>query len=105
MQLKSGATNSINPATFEERNKRNAVLTHRTHHPVATKARALANRSAIVNFVNAISRAIPAIIPIARRPCRNRTKVGKAVDFFGVAVKSCSTIQQKISLDDVAHII
>jgi hypothetical protein len=38
--------------------------------------------------VNTISSAIPAIIPIARRPCRNRTKVGKAVDFFGVAVKS-----------------
>jgi cell division FtsZ-interacting protein ZapD len=65
-----------------------AVLTHRTHHPVARKASALANRSAIVKSVNPIRQAIAAIMPSARRPCRNRTKVGKAVGFFGVAVKS-----------------
>jgi hypothetical protein len=65
-----------------------AVLTHKTHHPVAKKASALANRSAIVKAVNPIRQAIAAMMPSARRPCKNRTKVGKAVDFFGVAVKS-----------------
>lgn len=64
------------------------ALTHKTHQPVAIKASALANKSAIVNRVNTISRTIPAIIPRARMPCRNRIKVGNAVDFFGVAVKS-----------------
>jgi len=71
---------------FLKQNK-DVVLTHKTHQPVAIKASALANKSATVNDVSTI-RAIPAIIPIARTPCRNRTKVGKAVDFFGVAVKS-----------------
>jgi hypothetical protein len=33
-------------------------------------------------------------MPSARRPCRNRTKVGKAVDFFGVAVNSWRRIEQ-----------
>jgi len=61
---------------------------HKTNQPVAIKASALANKSGIVNFDNTISKTIPAIIPIARRPCRNRTKVGRVVDFFGVAVKS-----------------
>ena len=64
------------------------ALTHKTHHPVARKASALANRSAIVKSVNPIRQAIAAMMPSARRPCRNRTKVGKAVDFLGVAVKS-----------------
>jgi hypothetical protein len=70
-----------------EQNK-DVVLTHKTHQPVAIKASALANKSATVNDVSTIRRAIPAIIPIARTPCRNLTKVGKAVDFLGVAVKS-----------------
>jgi hypothetical protein len=55
---------------------------------VARKVSAFPNRSAIVKSVNPIRQAIAAIMPSARRPCRNRTKVGKAVGFFGVAVKS-----------------
>ena len=74
--------------SLSSRYKDVVVLTHKTHQPVAIKASALANKSAIVKRVNTISSAIPAIIPRARRPCRNRTKVGKAVDFFGVAAKS-----------------
>jgi hypothetical protein len=64
------------------------VLTHKTHQPVAIKASALANKSATVNRVNTISKVIPAIIPIARRPCRSRQKRDKVLPFFCVTVKS-----------------
>jgi hypothetical protein len=55
------------------------------HQPVAVKASALANKSAVVNHASTIIRATPVIILRARRPCRNQTKVIKAVGFLGVA--------------------
>jgi hypothetical protein len=86
-------------STYKLKRNKTVVLTHKTNQPVAIKASALANKSGIVNFDNTISKTIPAIIPIARRPCRNRTKVGRVVDFFGVAVKSWPKKGQKFSLE------
>jgi len=44
---------------FLKQNK-DVVLTHKTHQTVAIKASALANKSATVNDVSTIRRAIPA---------------------------------------------
>ena len=93
-------TESHSPRVFTTRF--HVMARHKIHHPVAKKASALANKSAIVKSVNPIRHAIAAMMPIARRPCRNRINIGKAVDFLGVAVKSLnrrtitrSTIHEK----------
>jgi hypothetical protein len=62
----------------------------------------LANKSAIVNHASTLSRATPAIILRARRPCGNQTKVIKAVGFLGVAVEA--ETQQEESLEYI-HMI